>query len=212
MSSLRICLKHLGRPRNLARAIPFLLIAIALERMPAQAIWSAVGPAGGDARAFAAVPGQPSHLYLGTLDSWIYESGDRGASWRRLAKLGSADDLVLDNIVVDSSNPATVYVAAWKLGQTGGGLWISHDGGKSWKDVEGLRGQSILSLAQAPSNPSTFYAGTLSGIFRSTDAGASWTLISPPESREIHEVESLALDPAEPDIVYAGTWHLAWKT
>jgi photosystem II stability/assembly factor-like uncharacterized protein len=141
MSSLRICFNRLGRPRNLARAIPFLLIAIALERMPAQANWSAVGPAGGDARAFAAVPGQPSHLYLGTLDSWIYESVDRGASWRRLAKLGSTDDLVLDNIVVDSSNPTTVYVAAWKLGQTGGGLWISRDGGKSWKDVEGLRGQ-----------------------------------------------------------------------
>jgi photosystem II stability/assembly factor-like uncharacterized protein len=212
MSSLRICLKRLGRPRNLVQAIPILFIAIALERMPAQANWSVVGPAGGDARAFGAVPGQPKHLYLGTLDSWIYESVDRGASWRRLAKLGSTDDLVLDNIVVDSANPATVYVAAWKLGQTGGGLWISHDGGKSWKDVEGLRGQSILSLAQAPSNPSTFYAGTLAGIFRSRDAGASWTLISPPESREIHEVESLALDPADPDIVYAGTWHLPWKT
>ena len=34
----------------------------------------------------------------------------------------------------------------------------------------------------------------------------------PPGSREIHEVESLAVDPANPDIVYAGTWHLPWKT
>jgi photosystem II stability/assembly factor-like uncharacterized protein len=212
MNGSRICLELLKRRGNLARAISVLLFAIALDRAPAQANWSTVGPDGGDARAFAAVPGQPNHLYLGTLDSWIYESVDRGASWRRLAKLGSTDDLVLDNIVVDSANPATVYVAAWKLGQTGGGLWISHDGGKSWKDVEGLRGQSILSLAQAPSAPGTFYAGTLEGIFRSTDAGGSWTLISPPESKEIHEVESLAVDPVDPDIVYAGTWHLPWKT
>src|ERR1700691_3547210 len=161
MSRMRICLEFLSRRGVRARAVCFLLIASALSQLPAQAFWSAVGPAGGDARAFAAVPGQPNHLYLGTLDSWIYESQDRGTSWRRLAKLGSTDDLVLDNIVVDSANPSTVYVAAWKLGQTGGGLWISHDGGKSWKDVEGLRGQSILSLAQAPSNPSMFYAGTL---------------------------------------------------
>lgn len=51
-----------------------------------------------------------------------------------------------------------------------------------------------------------------SRAFRSTDAGTSWTLISPPGSKEIHEVESLAVDPANPEIVYAGTWHLPWKT
>src|SRR5580698_2151023 len=115
MSRMCNCLRLLSWRGSLARAIPFLLIAIAFDRLPAQANWSTVGPAGGDARAFAAVPGQPSHLYLGTLDSWVYESVDRGASWHRLAKLGNSDDLVLDNIVVDSANPATVYVAAWKL-------------------------------------------------------------------------------------------------
>ena len=55
-------------------------------------------------------------------------------------------------------------------------------------------------------------AGTLQGVYRSTDGGATWTLISPSGSTEIHEVESLAVDPANPDIVYAGTWHLPWKT
>jgi photosystem II stability/assembly factor-like uncharacterized protein len=212
MSRMWTCPRFLSCRGNLARAIPFLLIVVAFNRLPAQANWSTVGPAGGDARAFAVVPGQPNHLYLGTLDSWIYESVDRGASWHRLAKLGSTDDLVLDNIVVDSADPAKVYVAAWKLGQMGGGLWVSHDGGKNWKDVDDLRGQSILSLAQAPSNPKMLYAGTLVGVFQSTDAGDSWVLISPPESREIHEVESLAVDPLDPNIVYAGTWHLPWKT
>jgi hypothetical protein len=33
-----------------------------------------------------------------------------------------------------------------------------------------------------------------------------------PLSREIHEVESLAIDPRNPEIIYAGTWHLPWKT
>jgi len=193
-------------------AVLFLFIAIGLERLPAQATWNAVGPAGGDARAFAAVPAQPNHLYLGTTNSWIYESVDQGASWRRLAKLGSSDDLVLDSIVVDEANAATIYAAAWKVDQLGGGLWVTHDAGTSWIAVEGLRGQSIRAFTQAPSNPSMLYAGTLEGVFRSNDSGASWTQISPPGSTEIHEVESLAVDPADPDIVYAGTWHLPWKT
>ena len=45
-------------------------------------------------------PGSPIIL-SGTASSWIYESRDEGATWRRLAKLDSADDLVVDNIVVD---------------------------------------------------------------------------------------------------------------
>jgi photosystem II stability/assembly factor-like uncharacterized protein len=180
--------------------------------LPAQAPWIPIGPPGGDARAFAAVPGQPNHLYLGTTNSWIYESLDEGASWHRLSKLAPADGLVLDHIIVDPTNPSLLYVAAWTFDHPDGGLWISHDAGKSWTPSVGLRGQSVRTLTQAPSNPKTLFAGTLNGVFRSLDGGAGWTLISPPGSREIHEVESLAVDPGDPNIVYAGTWHLPWKT
>jgi photosystem II stability/assembly factor-like uncharacterized protein len=113
---------------------------------------------------------------------------------------------------VDAANPAVVYAGGWKAERRDGGLWVSRDGGKQWKMVEALRGQSILSLAQAPSNSGLLFVGTLEGVFRSSDGGSAWASISPPGSREIHEVESLAVDPADPNIVYAGTWHLPWKT
>ena len=142
----------------------------------------------------------------------IYESTDTGAHWRRLARIGAADGLILDHIVVDEAHPATIYVAAWRADRDDGGLWVSHDGGHAWSEVEGLRGQSIRAFAQAPSNPAILYAGTLEGVFRSSDSGVSWTLVSPPGSHEIHEIESLAIDPDDPDIVFAGTWHLPWKT
>jgi photosystem II stability/assembly factor-like uncharacterized protein len=178
----------------------------------AQPSWTPVGPDGGDARALAAVPGDPSHLYLGTTTSLIYESNDEGASWHRLAKLDSTSDLVIDHILVDSGNPALLYAAAWKLDRPDGGLWISYDAGKSWDEAAGLHGQSIRAFAAAPSDPRMLFAGTLQGVFRSRDGGTTWTLISPAGSTEIHEVESLAIDPKDPNIVYAGTWHLPWKT
>ena len=193
-------------------AVSLLLLSLAPRESRAQAPWSLVGPDGGDARAIASVPGQPAHLYLGTTNSWVYESTDEGASWHHLSKVDAADDLVIDHIIVDRADPSLVFVAAWKFGHPDGGLWISHDGGKGWSAVTGLRGQSIRALAQAPSDVRIFFAGTLEGVYRSTDAGETWSMISPAGSKEIHEVESLAVDPGNPNVVYAGTWHLPWKT
>ena len=96
-------------------------------------------------------------------------------------------DLVLDHIVVDASDRATIFVAGWR--RADGGLWVSRDRGRSWSEVAGLHGQSIRAFVQAPSNPKVFFAGTLEGVFRSTDAGATWEQISEKGSREIHEVE-----------------------
>jgi photosystem II stability/assembly factor-like uncharacterized protein len=214
MSCSRYCMNHPFHlhPR-LHAYISFLLLAIAFAHsLSAQTAWTAVGPAGGDARSFAAIPGHPEHIYLGTTTSWVYESTDGGASWARLARIDGSDNLVIDHIVIDSANPAVLYVAAFKPDRPDGGLWISHDAGRTWAEAKGLHGQSIFAFVEAPSAPGTLFAGTLDGVFRSTDSGAAWAQISPQGSHEIHEVESLAIDPANPDIVYAGTWHLPWKT
>jgi photosystem II stability/assembly factor-like uncharacterized protein len=189
--------------------IPLIAFGSALAVQPS---WTPVGPDGGDARALTAVPGDPSHLYLGTTTSLIYESTDEGASWHRLAKLDSSSDLVIDHLMVDAGDPAVLYAAAWKFDHADGGLWISHDAGKSWQEAQGLHGQSIRTFTAAPSNPKILFAGTLQGVFRSLDGGAAWKLISPAGSTEIHEVESLAIDPRDPNTIYAGTWHLPWKT
>jgi photosystem II stability/assembly factor-like uncharacterized protein len=212
MSGSRTYLDFLCRRGCLTLFVAFFPIAFSGIPLASQALWNAVGPDGGDARSLTPVPGQPNHLYLGTTNSWIYESMDEGSSWHRLARLEPSEEVVLDNILVDSAHTAVIYAGGWKAEQRDGGLWVSRDGGKQWKPVEELRGQPVFSLAQAPSNPSVLFAGTLDGVFRSSDGGSSWFLISPPGSHEIHEIESLAVDPADPNIVYAGTWHLPWKT
>ena len=166
-------------PARLASASLLVPFALALAALHAQSSWTTVGPDGGDARSIGAVPGDPNHLYMGTTNSWIYESTDEGASWHRLAQLDKSGALVIDHILVDPQNPSLIYAPAWKFGRPDGGLWISHDGGKTWNPNPGMQGQSIRAFAQAPSDPKILFAGTLQGVFRSKNAGGSWQQISP---------------------------------
>src|ERR1700683_2266206 len=191
------------------------LLAVLFPNQPAlsqSSSWVPVGPDGGDARSFAADPNNDKHIYLGTTNSWVYQTEDGGASWQRLAKLSKSDDLMLDNIVVDESDPKPLLVGAGVVDHPVGGLFISHDGGKTWTAVEAMKGQSIRALTQAPSDPKILIAGTLKGVYRSEDSGVHWTQITPLGSMELHEVESIAIDPKDPHTIYAGTWHLPWKT
>ena len=142
--------------------------------------WLPFGPDGGDVRSFAADPHDHAHLYLGTVTGWIYESRDGGTEWRRLAWVGKRDDLALDSIVVDSANPRHILVGAWVLGSTDGGLYVSNDGGVSWESEPAMRGESIRALVEAPSDPKTLVAGTLKGVYRSTDGGKHWTIAGGP--------------------------------
>lgn len=172
--------------------------------------WISVGPSGGDARAFAASPTDSHHLYLGTTNSWIYQSKDNGATWSRLAQLGTTDDLVVDNLVVDEANAKTLYAGVWQLDETGGGVYVSHDSGRTWTSNPEMEGKSVRALTQSPSNPRILVAGAISGVYRSEDGGVHWTQISQPG--QIHKVESIAIDPNNPQVIYAGTWHLPYKT
>jgi len=172
--------------------------------------WFPFGPDGGSARAFAADPHDHSHLYLGAANGCIYQSRDGGKKWERLARIDNRDDLVIDNIKVDPSDPKHIVVGAWVLKD--GGIYVSRDGGATWTSRPDMRGQSVRSLTYAPSQPKILVAGTLEGVFRSEDGGEHWERISPKDNAEIHEVESVAVDPVDADIIYAGTWHLPWKT
>jgi photosystem II stability/assembly factor-like uncharacterized protein len=188
------------------------LLLLAASRSASAVNWFPFGPDGGDARAFAEDPNDHRHIYLGTLTGWIYDSHDGGAHWSRLARVGGRDDLALDSIIVDPSDPRHILVGAWVIDHPDGGIYISHDAGKTWTISPQMDHHSIRSFTNAPSNPKILVAGALDGVYRSTDGGNSWKLISPPGSSEIHEIESLAIDPHDPSIIYAGTWHLPWKT
>ncbi len=200
--------------KRISALLPVLLLSLstfAFSQSVPSSTWTNVGPYGGDARSFAYSPANPSHILMGTTNSWIYQA-DSGGEWTRLSKIANSDSLVLDHIIFDQSNPNRLLVGAWMLDRPDGGIFISEDGGHRWQPVPDMQGQSVRAVAQAPSDPKTFVAGTLKGVYRSQDGGEHWTLISPPGSAELHEVESIAIDPVNPQNIYAGTWHLPWKT
>ena len=195
------------------RVLAVLVLSWTVFAIPMHAVnWFPLGPYGGDARCFAADPGNSKHLYLGTANGWVYESHDGGANWVRLSQIHDRNDLIIDHILTDAKNPRRLVVGAWIVDHPDGGLFISEDGGKSWTDIPQMHGQSIRSLTRSDSNPDIMVAGTLQGVFRTVDNGLHWNQISPAGSTEIHEVQSVAIDPKNPQIIYAGTWHLPWKT
>ena len=181
--------------------------------------WRLIGPDGGNVRCLSYDPSDPNRILLGTSSSQLFQSRDGGTSWTPFAHLGSADDLVIDHIVFDPTNPQTIYAAGWGLYHDDeGDVFRSDDGGATWRALVAVHGKSIRALAMAPGDHNTLVIGALDGVFRSKDAGASWERMTPenPDVMENHSsmrnFVSVAVDPQNPDVVYAGTRHLPWKT
>lgn len=171
--------------------------------------WKTAGPIGGDVRSLVVDQKDPNRFYFGTLDGQIYTSDDACKTWSLFANF-NRPRLYVDNIVIDPRDSRIMYVATHRHKESGG-LFITRDGGKSWKEVGVLRNEAIHAMIQWKANPNILIAGTVSGVFRTTDGGETWERINQ-EGQNPYTVESLEIDPRNSDVIYAGTWYRAYKT
>jgi len=194
--------------------LPQLLLATgpdsAVEPAKLTMDWRNTGPSGGDVRALVVDPNDENRFYFGTLDGQMYTSTDGGQNWRLLYNF-HRQQLFIDNIIVDAKNSNTLYVGAHRH-KDPGGFFKSTDGGKTWRESVELANEAIHSLTQSSANPSVLIAGTNTGLFRSDNSGDSWVRLQTQSVEGLHNVESLAVDPRDSNIIYAGTWYLPYKS
>jgi photosystem II stability/assembly factor-like uncharacterized protein len=117
------------------------------------------------------------------------------AGENRWTSNGPSGEIVL-SLAIDPTNSANLYA-----GTQEGRVFRTTSSGLSWSGSStGLPdANSVRSLAINPVFPSTVYAGTTLGVFKSTNAGGSWSSVLSGAT------DSLAIDPARPSSIYAGT-------
>ncbi|HKP82309.1 MAG TPA: hypothetical protein VJT69_09830, partial [Pyrinomonadaceae bacterium] len=116
-------------------------------------------------------------------------------------------------LLIDPINPDVMYAAA-----VAGGIWKTTNGGNAWTPLNDfLANIAVTCMAFDPSNSSTIYAGTGegffnadgvrgAGIFKSTDAGATWTrLPATASSADFFFVNDIVVSPSDGQHVYAAT-------
>src|SRR5437667_12709749 len=102
------------------------------------------------------------------------------------------------------------------MGATGGGLWKTTDGGVTWRAVTDgqIHSSSVGAVAVAPSNPDVIYIGTGEseirgniiqgdGVYKSIDAGKTWTHLGLAETQVIEKVR---VHSADPDLLHVAAF------
>jgi photosystem II stability/assembly factor-like uncharacterized protein len=178
-------------------------------------------------RVFVAALGHP---YGPNTERGIFRSTDGGKSFERVLYMdentGGAD------VTIDPSNPNTVYASLWQARQgpwengdfrgPGSGLFKSTDGGTTWRQLGGglptweADRLGRIGIGIAPSRTSRLFAVVEArnpGIFRSDDAGETWTRVNsdPRVLARPADASDIEVHPTNPDIVIVPTV-VTWKS
>lgn len=146
----------------------------------------------------------------------VVKSADGGASWRVSQAFPDFGNLWVTTLTIDPQNSNVVYATIQEFDECGEEtLYKSVDGGMSWFHSlfsnMGVSAGCILGLAVDPRNTNNLFAAfQRGGVFKSTDAGATWNVANSGLSAD--DAEALAIDPGSPATIYAVSSAGAFKS
>jgi hypothetical protein len=148
-------------------------------------------------------PSNSNIIYLGAPAGGIWKSTNNGLGWTPLTD--ELPQIGVSGIAIDYSNSNVIYIATGDKDAGNSfsvGVYKSTDGGQTWNPT-GTMGSSNPSRAGDilihPLNNQILWCATNSGIFRSTNAGASWTNVQAGNFSQ----GNIRLKPGDPSTVYA---------
>jgi photosystem II stability/assembly factor-like uncharacterized protein len=148
----------------------------------------------------------PWKLTSGGPGSGLYKTTDAGAHWTNISKNpGFASGLLgRMGVAVAAGDPRTVYAI---VQAHEGGVFRSHDGGATWKRVNGqmkLRQRAFyyMSIFVDPTNANVAYAPEVDDVFKTTDGGGTWKQLFSPAYHGDHHI--IWINPHNPKILLEG--------
>ena len=161
-------------------------------------------------------PNNPRIIYAGAAGGGVWKSNDGGSTFNPIFEDYCQS---IGAITLDPSDPDnTVYVGTgetWTRNSVtiGDGLYRSKDGGITWKKLGLEKSERIANIIVNPENPNEIYVGVLGalwsdsdqrGVFKSSDGGSTWNKIL--YDGPATGCADLAMDPSNPNILYASMW------
>ena len=172
--------------------------------------------------AFAAVLG---HAFGPNKERGVYRTQNGGKTWERV--LYKNEETGASDVCFDPSNPTILFAGLWQArrrpweltsGGAGSGLYVSRDGGDTWKQLTDKNADGLpsglpsgicgkIGVAVAPTNSNRVYAlieNENGGLFRSDDGGEAWSRVN--DSRSLRQrawyYSTMTVHPKNEDVVF----------
>jgi photosystem II stability/assembly factor-like uncharacterized protein len=162
---------------------------------------------------------QNENIILAGTRQGLYRSDNKGAQWARIFRgIGNLEDSIF-SIAVHPVNSDIIFIG------TGSGLYRTDNNGKDWdKDRNLPAGSFVTSIAIDNAGTNIIYTATDKGMYKSINNGIDWQrifvtnlpeindaisnqdeTINAEEIKSVVEIKSIVVDPADSNIIFAGT-------
>ena len=183
----------------------------------------AIGPAvmGGRVADIDAVTDKRLTIYVGSAGGGLWKSNDAGTTFKPL--FDKQPTLSIGSVKVDPNDPKTIWVGtgeSWTRNSVsvGAGVYRSKDGGETWQLMGLENTERIARIVINPKDSNSVYvcapghlwnSNSDRGVFHTTDAGKTWNKVLYVDDNT--GCADLAMDPENPQMLFAGMWQFRRK-